>query len=524
MPKRPLSLREIMLRDVLIALSLANLFFYKIWSELYFQPMAFQEFFIKSPPEAVDFLALFLNVFLLASVFWSAVFLARRSQRPAMMILTHLAFVVVLLIPIVGIYSKHGAGTATQAELYMRHHWVLLIAVMLAALVLVPFVLRWKVVFISAARVLLIAFSPFVVVTFGHGVWCIVHAVRTPAIADRPLAPRHPAPSVKRPRVFVMVFDEFDFRVAFLERLPTLDLPEMDRLRNESLFASNAFPPSDSTIMSFPAIIEGRLVAKAHAVSPTEVMILYDGQSKEVPWSEEPNLFSEAYGMGVNTAMVGWYLAYGRVLGNQLTFYSWEPHVFQRDGRLRSFAGRMLSQYEKLLPVWRRWQHIESYRVIRDDALRLAADHDIGLALIHFPIPHAPHIFNRNQKRVSLMASPIEGYLDNLALVDRCVGKLRATMESSGTWNETAIIISGDHGWRYSENYDGRKDERVPFLLKLPGQTKPLLYAKEFNNVLIHDLALAILRGELTAPEQAAKWLDEHRSIGLSPYSGKEKR
>ena len=46
MPKRPLSLREIMLRDVLIALSLANLFFYKIWSELYFQPMAFQEFFI----------------------------------------------------------------------------------------------------------------------------------------------------------------------------------------------------------------------------------------------------------------------------------------------------------------------------------------------------------------------------------------------------------------------------------------------------------------------------------------------
>lgn len=516
--------RKLQFRDALIALSLANLFFYKIWSELFYQPSASEAFFVKAPPETSDFIALFLNVLLLATGFWIAAFLTRRSKNTLAMSFAHLAFLVTLLIPLAGIYSKHGGMTATQAEVFVKNEWILVFFAMLATLVLAPLALIRKRFFIAGCRLLLLALAPFVLVTFGHGLWCAFSAASPPPSMDKALAPRHSSSSAKHPRVLILIFDEFDFRLAFSERPPSLDLPVLDHLRDEALFATNAFPPSNSTIISFPAIIQGRLITKAQAISPNEVMIHYDGQDKEVPWSEEPNLFSEAYGMGINTAMVGWYLAYGRVLGNNLTFFSWEPHVFQRDGRPRNLVERMLNQYAKLSPIWRRKQHATTYRLIRNDSYQLATDHDIGLTLIHVPIPHAPHIFNRHARRISEFASPIEGYIDNLALVDRYLGGLRQAMKKSGTWDKTAIIISGDHSWRYSKNYDGREDPRVPFLLKLPGQTKPLLYAKEFNNVLIHDLSLSILRGELATADQAADWIEKHRSVGLSPYSGREKR
>jgi hypothetical protein len=46
----------------------------------------------------------------------------------------------------------------------------------------------------------------------------------------------------------------------------------------------------------------------------------------------------------------------------------------------------------------------------------------------------------------------------------------------------------------------------------------------QFNTVLTHDLLLAILRGEVSDTRGAAAWLDQHRSIGRSPYDERSYR
>ena len=70
-----------MLRDLLIALSLSNLCFLRIWNELFNGKVVYYALV----PPTHQLLGIVLNVFLLALVFWTGAQLARRSQRPALL-------------------------------------------------------------------------------------------------------------------------------------------------------------------------------------------------------------------------------------------------------------------------------------------------------------------------------------------------------------------------------------------------------------------------------------------------------
>ena len=113
-------------------------------------------------------------------------------------------------------------------------------------------------------------------------------------------------------------------------------------------------------------------------------------------------------------------------------------------------------------------------------------------------------------------ASETSGYFDSLALADVFLGKLREAMQAGGLWDRIWLIVTADHSWRESRIYDGRRDYRVPFLLKAPATAAGATYCKPLNTVLTHDLILAILRGEISGQAQALAWLDVH-SAPLPP-------
>jgi arylsulfatase A-like enzyme len=104
------------------------------------------------------------------------------------------------------------------------------------------------------------------------------------------------------------------------------------------------------------------------------------------------------------------------------------------------------------------------------------------------------------------------GYLDNLVLADRALGLLRQSLEEAGLWDQSAILVSADHGWRTSfwrgtpqwtraEEAASHSDtSRVPFLLKLPRQTSGVAYEKPLPTVVTRRLITAILSGRLTDP------------------------
>jgi arylsulfatase A-like enzyme len=127
-------------------------------------------------------------------------------------------------------------------------------------------------------------------------------------------------------------------------------------------------------------------------------------------------------------------------------------------------------------------------------------------------VPHAPHGYNRTTGRFDLRNSPIRGYIDSLALLDRTLGDLRRSMQAAGTWTNTTVLVTTDHPYREAEQVDGKSDRRIPFLLKLAGQRAGAAYDAPFNAILAHRLLLAVLSGEIGDTAAAARWLDANRA------------
>jgi phosphoglycerol transferase MdoB-like AlkP superfamily enzyme len=143
------------------------------------------------------------------------------------------------------------------------------------------------------------------------------------------------------------------------------------------------------------------------------------------------------------------------------------------------------------------------------------------LVFIHWNIPHFPAIYDARKDDFS--NDPANSYTGNLRLVDRTVRDIRLTLEKTGMWDSSTILMTSDHPLRLTgsdatppsvlgpalaNNYTQASE--VPFLLKMAGQKQGFAYHAAMQTVVTKDLLLSIMRGEITQPEQVAAWLDHN--------------
>jgi len=502
----------------------------------------------------IVYLSLILDVVLLASCFWIGITLVRRTRFEFLARLSRWSLLLALLTVANGIAALLLTFLPRSPIAFMGRTPANVTGFVLTLLT-ISLVLIWRARVLKLAPRLLLALLPFVLLTFAQGIWRL--ASFAPAVAHAASKPASVAPVPRAhaaSRVLWIIFDELDQKLAFADRPSTLKLPELDRLRSESVYATHAYPPAPLTYMSMPALISGKLVSRVTPVSAGELMIDFDGQQGSVPWSQQPGVFSEARQSGFTTGLAGWAHPYCEVIGNSLTKCD---EVKEKSDAEMTLGSSMFLQAEGLiatvplvqmasLPLIQRigfLSHIvtkaerEKYRAryehVLESALAAANDTELDLVLVHSPMPHPPGIYDRVRREFTLNSR--SSYIDNLALVDRMVGELRSSMESAGTWQNTTVVISADHWWRSemwargpfwtkedAQYAPARMDHRIPFVLKLAGQNQGLTYDQPFNTVVTHDLLLALLRGEVSNAANATNWLDRHRSIGDGPYNRDE--
>ncbi|MFY9556126.1 MAG: alkaline phosphatase family protein [Blastocatellia bacterium] len=510
-----------MFKDLARAVSLANLCFISSWAALVnttYNIPSFNRYF-----------AILLGVGLLATLFWIVITLARRSRSALALRLARLVFPLVLLIPLNGITRILFPKQLLVIELLMTGLGIVLISL--------SDITPWNHIVVRTAGILTLVFFPFSLITLFQASWSLTR------FSDKPAAPTLPTINTVGSRVIWLVFDELDQQVAFSERPESLHLPELDRLRGQAIYASNAYPPADHTLISMPALITGQLLSKTKLAHPSELMITAAGSERSASWSSQPNLFSRARQAGFNSAVVGWYLPYCRIVGDSLVSCYW----YSSDES--ELAGGLITPIRDLVNTTpllsilasqvgiidtkasqrrERQNHLNAYMGVLERAKIAAADPSLGLILLHWPVPHGPSIFNRLKNDFELDGET--SYLDNFLLVDRALGDLRRSMEEAGTWDETIVLVTSDHWWRddiWRTNYpwteqdrelsQGHNDHRIPFVLKLARQSRAVEYGSEFNTIVTHDLLLALLKGELSDAESVINWLDQRRSTAGNP-------
>jgi hypothetical protein len=506
------------IKDGVLAVSLANLCFVSAW--LHPLSAANFGFFNNLPVNNATLLALLTNILLLGAVFWLVMRAWRRWQNEGFHLVVHLLFWLMLLIPL----------EFFRAETHPKHSLTSLLhqpAGVFIAVVIVALIL-WKHRWVAkTAAIVVVIFSPLAVYVLARIILLFFGVIQLNAHQDTvALSPLSPV-RAGQPRVVWIIFDEADYRMIYGQRPAGLKLPAFDRLLMDSLSADNAVSPADATIFSMPSLILGHRVTYAQIVGSSNLLLqfantnlIYTNGFNSVSsgiytngtyWcSRLQSVFSNARELGVNTAVVGWYLPYSRLFGKDLNYCSWYPFPNFEPARSETFGAAMLQQFGCLAgPLHAQQGYVHLYQQSLNESLSLITNTTYGLMLFHLFPPHAPGIYlsDKNEFTIRDMSS-VTGYFNNLALADHTLAKLRLALEKSGEWDKTWIIVSADHSWRYSREYDGHRDYRVPFLVDPPGKTLPVTYSQPFNTAITRKLIVAILQGQITNSTQAvADWL-----------------
>jgi hypothetical protein len=539
---------------LLICLSLGSLGMIRRWYDLEHLQARSINYYRSGPADKTLLFATIICSVILGLIFWAGWLISRRQADRRVRFFAHAVFLSVLVFPL---ESARRYWNQQAGHFDLGSSLVLLgLEALLAYGIYEAF--RGNLRILNATRRVAAALAfmiPALVIDFG---WSSLGTEPISAFADRPSAPmlaqaaksEGTTSATPHKRVVWLLFDEFDERIAFQARPKDLELPELDRLRSESLVANNAQQTAGWTILAVPSLISGRIYNKAELVSASSLSVWPEGSTKPHDWSDEPNVFRKARDLGMNAAIVGWHHPYCRVLGDAvvrcMALTSGHPtdallretHA-QEEGLAQTVAFLFRLQFENMLDLFRPdsaagSEHLKSeyvqrrqlrqYFAIRDRAYHDAADPALDFVYIHFPAPHLFAIYDRKRNDFTLSAKT--GYFDNLALVDRTVGELRAQLEKAGMWDSTTLMITSDHGLRpdlwhdhynWTEQMDrltgGVQSPLVPFIVKLAGSREPATYAAPFSNVVTGDLALAILGGSVRTPQQGIEWINHHADL-----------
>jgi hypothetical protein len=336
----------------------------------------------------------------------------------------------------------------------------------------------------------------------------------------------HPSPH--RPRILWIVMDELPYQFLFERRPSGLALPAFNALAHTSTVFTNSNPAAFMTEYAMPSYLTGiKVTSLSQQLDGT--FSLHDAGPTAVPFNQHKTIFQDARDAGYSTAVAGWAIPYCRILPDVLDRCYWlyseplangmsgsaglasnmaAPFLFAAPHLLPAAAGRWLH-----LPTNRHRRvddHIQEYMQLRDASERLLRDPSLEFVLLHLPIPHSPGIYDRTSG--SLRYVPNNSFISNLALADRCLAELRAVLEETHQWDDTTILLMGDHGWRsgpFGELHDpiALLDHRQAYILKLPRQTTAQIIDAPYNATRTRALLRTLMQQTIKTPADLHAWI-----------------
>ncbi len=354
--------------------------------------------------------------------------------------------------------------------------------------------------------------------------------------------------SIQPHRIIWVVMDELSYQQVYDRRFPGLELPAFDAMATQSTVFTNVQPPNINTEVVLPGLLVGKPFDRIRTPLNGQ---LWMGSERNGTWDrfdQHDTVFQDAHDAGYGTAVAGWYNPYCRLMPKVLDQCSWFSHSFTLNGmtpagtvlsntlapydnafeliasvapyRLRSYLLNLL--HVPLREV--RWAsgHIRDYQLLYDASDKLLRDPSAGFVLLHLPIPHGRGIYNR---RAGEFTTSTSSYIDNLALTDKCLAGIRATLQQTGQWDSSTVVVMGDHSWRTTSwrdpkwmdtyawtpedeaaSHGGEYDKRPAYIVKLPGQTTAARVDTPFSLVNTRQLFDAVLSHRINSVADLTAW------------------
>jgi hypothetical protein len=329
-------------------------------------------------------------------------------------------------------------------------------------------------------------------------------------------------PPRTHPLLVWIVFDELSYDQVFEHRAHDLNLPNFDALRSEGTLFTDTQPAGYHTVKIIPSLLTGRIVDGIRYNFHNRLWVHHEAESGWAPIDGAQTVFADADQAGWRTAAVGWYNPYCAIYGDAIQNCYWTNHDMF-DGLMAQGAPFWTNVYTPLEQVVRELKsparadrHLCSFDVrhryltqtdLLQHSFQLLHTDQADFVFLHLAIPHSPNIWSRINGDYTQSCD--SSYLDNLALTDRVLGQLVATLKASPRWNSTTLIVQGDHGWRidawnwlpaWTEEDDAASrqvfDPRPALIIHQPGQSQPQTVANPWPIVQVHGVVEQVLHGQ----------------------------
>lgn len=404
--------------------------------------------------------------------------------------------------------------------------------------------------YLNFVKTTLLILLPFVFLTFGQAIFTFTKIYFYKNNGPVPFLP------VKdhQPRVALLLFDELDIRGTFEQRPEHLKLDNLDLFKNQSFYAVNAYAGGPETRISIPALLTGKSLSNIHFPDHDEAeLILTNSNQVFILNQHASSIFSAARALNLNSGIEGFYHPYAKLFGPFLSvgnfaniysfaFFDVTQYILQELSNkyilsyqmilpfLTHLSSKIMTKDARIAAVSR--QNIENENLVKKlndnfetslmgPYLNLLLDKRLSLSFLHFPYPHPPGCYSYIK---DAFCTREEGsYFGNVKLVDKILGHLRKTMEKESLWDQTTIIVTSDHwlrkywpvhGYNFTEEelkFVNSIDHRVPFLVKFAYQNEAFVFHDPFSSVLVHDIILEVLKGNIKKPAELSLWIEENK-------------
>ncbi len=353
------------------------------------------------------------------------------------------------------------------------------------------------------------------------------------------------APKQARPLVLWIVFDELSYEQVAEAPSHGLSLPTLDSFTQQSTVFTHTVPAGIYTDVILPSLMTGFPDDQIRSTADGRQLNLHltATSTSAAHWqSFDPaqTVFADAKSLAYHSAVDGWYNPYCRLLPQLLThcFWTGQTDLTERFPSrtildnlfaptlhlLRAVPGFLFAKHVRSADQELNARlHIDDYHQLYAAADETLADPSLDFVLLHMPIPHPNGIYDRNRH---VLTTGRSNYLDNLVLVDTYLAHVRDLLTSQHRWDAATVLIMGDHSWRTKllwvtdprwtseeqvASHGGQFDDRPFYALKLPHQTRPAEIAEPYHATQTRTLLDALLRHQITTPEQLAQWADTAR-------------
>jgi len=324
------------------------------------------------------------------------------------------------------------------------------------------------------------------------------------------------------PKIVWIIFDELSYDQLFAHRAKDLPLPNFDALRSQSTLFTDTQPIGYKTVKIIPSLLIGHTVDDYRFSFRNRLWVHNLGEHDFHPITGADSLFGDAKEQGWRTSAVGWYNPYCTIYGDAIDDCYW-MNLDRIDGNMSQRATFWRNTYEPLKQVVREIKAPE--RADRDTCTfdvrnRLKTTLDLekhtfdtlktdqsDFVFLHLSIPHSPNIWSRIEDNYTQFCD--SSYLDNLALTDKVLGRIMQELRASPRWNDTTVVVEGDHSWRidlwepmpaWTDEDDaasrGGFDPRPAVLIHQAGQTTPETNSRPWSILNIHEVLEQVLHGQ----------------------------